>query len=66
VAGFVSGTSIATLSGLAAARFRQLQRLGWDVNQQGSYIEFSEQRDGLLYTPSVDIFIKARNQALEI
>ena len=26
VAGFVSGTSIATLSGLAAARFRQLQK----------------------------------------
>ena len=37
VAGFVSGTSIATLSGLAAARFRQLQRLGWDVNQQGLF-----------------------------
>jgi glutamate/tyrosine decarboxylase-like PLP-dependent enzyme len=37
VAGFVSGTSIATLSGLAAARFRQLQKLGWDVNQQGLF-----------------------------
>jgi glutamate/tyrosine decarboxylase-like PLP-dependent enzyme len=36
-AGFVSGTSIATLSGLAAARFRQLQKLGWDVNQQGLF-----------------------------
>jgi glutamate/tyrosine decarboxylase-like PLP-dependent enzyme len=35
--GFVSGTSIATLSGLAAARFRQLQNLGWDVNQQGLF-----------------------------
>lgn len=35
--GFVSGTSIATLSGLAAARFRQLQKLGWDVNQQGLF-----------------------------
>ncbi|MEP1449237.1 MAG: aminotransferase class V-fold PLP-dependent enzyme [Paraglaciecola sp.] len=37
VAGFVSGTSIATLSGLAAARFRQLKKLGWDVNQQGLF-----------------------------
>jgi glutamate/tyrosine decarboxylase-like PLP-dependent enzyme len=37
VAGFVSGTSIATLSGLAAARFRQLHKLGWDVNQQGLF-----------------------------
>jgi glutamate/tyrosine decarboxylase-like PLP-dependent enzyme len=37
VAGFVSGTSIATLSGLAAARFRQLQNLGWDINQQGLF-----------------------------
>jgi glutamate/tyrosine decarboxylase-like PLP-dependent enzyme len=37
VAGFVSGTSIATLSALAAARFRQLQKLGWDVNQQGLF-----------------------------
>jgi glutamate/tyrosine decarboxylase-like PLP-dependent enzyme len=37
VAGFVSGTSIATLSGLAAARFRQLQKLGWDVEQNGLF-----------------------------
>ena len=37
VAGFVSGTSIATLSALAAARFRQLQKLSWDVNQQGLF-----------------------------
>jgi glutamate/tyrosine decarboxylase-like PLP-dependent enzyme len=37
VAGFVSGTSIATLTGLAAARFRQLQKLGWDVNRQGLF-----------------------------
>ncbi len=37
VAGFVSGTSIATLSALAAARFHQLQKLGWDVNQQGLF-----------------------------
>jgi glutamate/tyrosine decarboxylase-like PLP-dependent enzyme len=37
VAGFVSGTSIATLSGLAAARFRQLQKLDWNVNQKGLF-----------------------------
>ena len=37
VAGFVSGTSIATLSGLAAARYRQLQKQHWDVNQQGLF-----------------------------
>jgi glutamate/tyrosine decarboxylase-like PLP-dependent enzyme len=37
VAGFVSGTSVATLSGLAAARFRQHQKLGWDVNHQGMF-----------------------------
>jgi glutamate/tyrosine decarboxylase-like PLP-dependent enzyme len=37
VAGFVSGTSVATLSGLAAARYRQLQKLGWDINQQGLF-----------------------------
>ncbi len=37
VAGFVSGSSIATLSGLAAARFRQLTKLQWDVNQQGLF-----------------------------
>ena len=35
VAGFVSGSSIATFSGLAAARYRLLQRLGWDVNERG-------------------------------
>lgn len=35
VAGFVSGTSMAILCGLAAARFRVLQRLGWDVNARG-------------------------------
>ncbi|MFT4995261.1 MAG: glutamate/tyrosine decarboxylase-like PLP-dependent enzyme, partial [Paraglaciecola sp.] len=37
VAGFVSGTSVATLSGLAAARYRQMQKLGWDINLQGLY-----------------------------
>lgn len=35
VAGFVSGTSMAILCGLAAARFRIYQRLGWDVNAKG-------------------------------
>nr|WP_299073527.1 aminotransferase class V-fold PLP-dependent enzyme [uncultured Allomuricauda sp.] len=35
VAGFVSGTSMANLSGLAAARFRLLQNQGWDVNKKG-------------------------------
>jgi len=35
VAGFVSGTSLATFCGLAAARYRVFKRLGWDVNEQG-------------------------------
>ncbi len=35
VAGFVSGTSMANLCGLAAARFRLLKNQGWDVNSQG-------------------------------
>ena len=35
VAGFVSGSSVAILSSLAAARYRQLHKLGWDVNAQG-------------------------------
>jgi len=35
VAGFVSGTSLGTLAGLAAARYRLLSRLGWDVNRKG-------------------------------
>ncbi|MFK7908409.1 MAG: aspartate aminotransferase family protein [Chitinophagales bacterium] len=35
VAGFVSGTSMANLCGLAAARFQILKNLGWDVNEQG-------------------------------
>lgn len=35
VAGFVSGTSMATLCGLAAARYRILNRNGWDINSQG-------------------------------
>ena len=35
VAGFVSGTSMAIVCGLAAARYRLLQRSGWDINRQG-------------------------------
>ena len=35
VAGFVSGTSAANLSGIAAARFRLLKNQGWDVNKKG-------------------------------
>ena len=37
VAGFVSGTSMAILCGLAAARFRIFKRLDWDVNFKGLY-----------------------------
>ncbi len=37
VAGFVSGTSAANLCGLAAARYRLLQNLGWDVNRDGLF-----------------------------
>jgi glutamate/tyrosine decarboxylase-like PLP-dependent enzyme len=37
VAGFVSGTSMATFCGLAAARYHLLQREGWDVNAQGLF-----------------------------
>ena len=35
VAGFVSGTSVANLCGLIAARYRLLKNLGWDVNIKG-------------------------------
>lgn len=35
VAGFVSGSSTAILCGLAAGRYRLLERLGWDINRQG-------------------------------
>lgn len=34
-AGFVSGSSMAIFCALAAARFRVLERQGWDVNAQG-------------------------------
>jgi len=37
VAGFVSGTSSATLSGLAAGRFRLLANLNWDVSSKGLF-----------------------------
>jgi glutamate/tyrosine decarboxylase-like PLP-dependent enzyme len=36
-AGFVSGTSMATLCGLAAARYCLLKKNGWDVNSQGLF-----------------------------
>ncbi|WP_299433958.1 aminotransferase class V-fold PLP-dependent enzyme [uncultured Maribacter sp.] len=35
VAGFVSGTSMATFCGLAAARYRLLANQGWNINDQG-------------------------------
>jgi len=35
VAGFVSGTSMAILCGIAAARFRIYKNLGWDINEKG-------------------------------
>lgn len=35
VAGFVSGTSSANLCAIAAARYRILERQGWDVNKKG-------------------------------
>jgi glutamate/tyrosine decarboxylase-like PLP-dependent enzyme len=35
VAGFVSGSSLAIFCGLAAARYRIFQNLGWDINRQG-------------------------------
>lgn len=35
VAGFVSGTSMAILCGLAAGRYRIYKNLDWDVNEQG-------------------------------
>jgi glutamate/tyrosine decarboxylase-like PLP-dependent enzyme len=37
VAGFVSGTSGANLCGLAAARYRLLKNLQWDVNTNGLF-----------------------------
>lgn len=37
VAGFVSGTSIATMGGLAAGRYALLKKQGWDVNEDGLF-----------------------------
>jgi glutamate/tyrosine decarboxylase-like PLP-dependent enzyme len=37
VAGYVSGTSSANLCGLAAARYRILKRMNWDVNEKGLF-----------------------------
>jgi glutamate/tyrosine decarboxylase-like PLP-dependent enzyme len=37
VAGFVSGTSMAIMCGLAAGRNELLKRLGWDVNSDGLF-----------------------------
>jgi glutamate/tyrosine decarboxylase-like PLP-dependent enzyme len=37
VAGFVSGTSIATMCGLAAGRYTILRNHGWDVNEDGLF-----------------------------
>jgi glutamate/tyrosine decarboxylase-like PLP-dependent enzyme len=37
VAGFVSGTSMANFCGLAAARYRVLKNLNWDINNQGLF-----------------------------
>ncbi len=34
-AGFVSGSSLAIFCGLAAARYRVLQKQNWDINRQG-------------------------------
>ncbi|GAA6153461.1 pyridoxal phosphate-dependent decarboxylase family protein [Pseudoteredinibacter isoporae] len=37
VAGFVSGSSMAILCGLAAGRYRLFKNLNWDINTQGFY-----------------------------
>jgi len=37
VAGFVSGTSMATFTGLAAARYRLLKNQDWDINENGFF-----------------------------
>jgi glutamate/tyrosine decarboxylase-like PLP-dependent enzyme len=55
VAGFVSGTSIATMCGLAAARYAILKRLDWDVNAKGLFgappfrVVVSRQAHGTVY-----------------
>jgi len=37
IAGFVSGTSMATFCGIAAARYRMLKNTGWDINERGLF-----------------------------
>lgn len=37
IAGLVGGTSVASLCGLAAARYRQLSKLDWDVTEKGIF-----------------------------
>ena len=55
VAGIVSGTSIATLCGLAAGRWSLLQNMGWDVNEDGLFgappvrVVVSEQAHGTVF-----------------
>ena len=55
VAGFVSSTSIATLCGLAAGRFALLERLGWNVNDNGLFgapplrVVISQQAHGTVF-----------------
>jgi glutamate/tyrosine decarboxylase-like PLP-dependent enzyme len=46
--GFVTGCQMAHVTGLAAARYRVLARVGWDVNEQG-----------LIGAPAVGIFVGA-------
>ncbi len=54
-AGFVSGTSIATMCGLAAGRYALLQKQGWDVNTDGLFgappirVVLSEQSHGTVF-----------------
>lgn len=55
VAGYVGGSSMATLCGLAAARYELLKRLDWDVNAQGLFgappirVIVSEQAHGSVF-----------------
>lgn len=55
VAGYLGGSSLATFSGLAAARYHILTRLGWDVNSKGLFgapeirVVVSEQAHGSVF-----------------
>jgi len=55
VAGYLGGSSLATFSGLAAARYHILTRLGWDVNSKGLFgapeirVIVSEQAHGTVF-----------------